>query len=106
MHLLSYYLVRTLFSISMAMLALALLIACAELAFGLEAFEPAVSFAFATLVVGGLAGLFLSVVLAHRVHCPACGEKAMVFPDRDSDEPGNFHQPWRGSCGRCGSTLG
>lgn len=53
----------------------------------------------------GIIGFVASLALARVVRCKACTGMAMVVPNEDSMEPGDYHQPWRRVCGRCGSRI-
>jgi hypothetical protein len=99
-----YHLIRWLFLVSAASLALVFLITVV-----VAVFDPTIPGAWANgfviVLIGGFAGLFSSVACANFVRCPGCGKKALVFPDNDPTAPENLHQPWRRTCGRCSTEL-
>lgn len=53
----------------------------------------------------GIIGFVTSLALARFVRCKACTGMAVIVPNENSMEPGDYHQPWRRVCGRCSSKI-
>lgn len=59
------------------------------------------------LLVGGFAGVLISIASASSVRCRSCKKMAMVFPESEPSGPvaENLYQPWRRTCGNCGAKI-